>query len=114
MVVRQDYLLRLIEQAAVAIRRMRERLGGGGSAEEVVRDAGAAIGELLGPHRSTLDLLDARSASALLGHDDRVVHWAMLLRLQAEAERLRGQEQQAIALETRAEALERAASEPRP
>jgi hypothetical protein len=103
---RQDYLLRMITQAAAALRRLRERLVGGGSAEEVVRDAGAAIGELLGPQRSTLELLDARSATMLLGNDDRVPHWIALIRLQADAARQAGASDKALHLEQRARALE--------
>jgi hypothetical protein len=107
---REDYLLRMIAQAAAAMRRLRERLRGGGSAEEVVRDAGAAIGELLGPQRSMLELLDPRSATSLLGNDERVVHWIAFVRLQADAERQAGRESQAAQLERRAESLEQALS----
>ena len=106
---RDDYLLRMIAQAATAIRRIRERLMGGAGAEEVVRDAGAAIGELLGPQRSMLELLDPQSAASLLGRDERVMHWVALIRLQAEAERARGAEEKALVLEGRAAALEQAA-----
>ena len=103
---REDYLLRMITQAAAALRRLRERLVGGGSAEDVVRDAGAAIGELLGPQRSTLELLDPKSATMLLGNDERVPHWIALMRLQAEAARQSGADERALRLEQRAGALE--------
>ena len=108
---REDYLVRMIAQAAAAIRRLRERLAGGGSADEVVRDAGAAIGELLGPQRPMLDLLDPRSATSLLGNDERVGHWIAFIRLQADAERLSGSESRAMQLERRANALELALSQ---
>jgi hypothetical protein len=104
---RDDYLLRLITQAAAAIRRFRERLRGSANADEIVRDAGAAIGELLGPQRSMLDLLDARSAASLLGKDDRVRYWIDLLRIQAEAHRAAGHDEQAVPLEAKAAALDR-------
>ena len=107
---REDYLLRMIAQAAAAIRRLRERLAGG-SADEVVRDAGAAIGELLGPQRPMLDLLDPRSATSLLGNGERVGHWIAFIRLQADAERLSGSESRAMQLERRANALELALSQ---
>ena len=105
---REDYLLRMIAQAAAALARLRARLAGGDSAEEVVRDAGAAIGELLGPQRSTFELLDPATASLLLGHDDRVPHWIALIRLQADAARLAGADDRALQLEQRAIALEQA------
>jgi hypothetical protein len=108
---REDYLLRMITQAAAALRRLRERLRGGGSAEEIVRDAGAAIGELLGSQRPMLELLDARSATALLGNDERVVHWIAFLRLQVDAAREGGMVDRALQIERRADALEHAHAE---
>jgi len=87
---RDDYLLRLITQAAAALRRLRGKLAGGGATEEIVRDAGAAIGELLGPQRSVLDRLDAASAAQIVGNDDTIRAWSELLILQADAEAARG------------------------
>jgi hypothetical protein len=107
---REDYLLRMIAQAAEALRRVRERLAGGANAGEVVRDAGAAIGELLGTQRSTLDILDARSAVLLVGDRERITLWVSLLRVNAEAERARHNDAVADRLDARADALEQAAS----
>ena len=81
---RDDYLLRLIRDAAAALRRLRERLGGGAASEEVMRDADAAIGTLLGPQRALLERLDAWSAANLLGDRERVLLWSELLTLQAD------------------------------
>lgn len=82
---RDDYLLRMIQQAAAALRRLRERLGGGGAPEEVAHDAHAAIGTLLGPQRELFDRLDPQSAARLMGDPERVVLWADLLSLRADA-----------------------------
>ncbi len=101
---RDDYLLRLITQAAAALRRLREKLGHG-SADEVVREAGAAIGQLLGPQRMLLEMLDAASAARSLGNPDTVRAWSELLVLQADAETLRGNEAVAARLKARAAAL---------
>lgn len=101
---RDDYLLRLITQAAAALRRLREQLGHG-SPDEVVREAGAAIGELLGPQRMLLEMLDAASAARSLGNPDTVRAWSELLMLQADAEAVRGNESAATRLRTRAAAL---------
>ena len=87
---RDDYLLRLISQAAAAIRRLRGKLAGGGAADEVVREAGAAIGELLGPQRAILERLAAASASQMVGNADTVRAWSELLTLEADAEAARG------------------------
>ena len=102
---RDDYLLRMIMQAAAAMRRLREKLMGGESADEVVRDAGAAIGTLLGPQRSLLERLDPASASGIVGNPDTVRAWSSLLLLQSEAEALRGNEAEAARLAARARAL---------
>ncbi|HYW30336.1 MAG TPA: hypothetical protein VE869_02435 [Gemmatimonas sp.] len=101
---RDDFLLRLITQAAAALRRLRERLGGG-TADEVMRDAGTAIGALLGPQRELLERLDATSARSIVGNPDTVRAWSALLVLQADAELLRGQPASSERLRARARAL---------
>ena len=102
---RDDYLLRMITQAAAAMRRLREKLLGGESADEVVRDASAAIGALLGPQRSLLERLDPASASGIVGNADTVRAWSSLLLLQSEAESRRGNAAEATRLAARARAL---------
>ena len=102
---RDDYLLRLIQQAAAALRHLRTRLGGGAAAEEVSRDADAAIGTLLGPQRATLERLDAWSAANLLGDADRVEVWSDLIALQADLLEVTGDSAGSSALRQRADAL---------
>lgn len=103
---RDDYLLRLITQAAAALRRLREKLGHG-SADEVTREAGAAIGELLGPQRTLLEMLDAGTAVRSIANPDTVRAWSEFLLLQADAEAALGHAAAAERLRTRAEALMR-------
>jgi hypothetical protein len=102
---RDDYLVRLITQAAAAIRRLREKLSGGGIPGEVARDAGTAIGELLGPQRMLLERLDAVSARQIAGNPDTVRAWSDLLLLQADAEEAGGDAAAAQRLRRRARAL---------
>ena len=107
---REDYLLRLIQQMASLARRLRERLLGGDpdEASDVEREAGTAIGELLGPQAGLLGALDPASAAGLAGGAERLGAWISLLRVQGEARRVRGDQQGAARLEGRADALERA------
>lgn len=103
---RDDYLLRLIQQVAAAMRRLRERMEGGALPDEIARDAGAAIGELLGPQRALLEMLDSKSAAALVGDPDRLDLWIALIRMQSTAASNAGDDSKASRLLARAEALE--------
>ncbi|MEQ1692904.1 MAG: hypothetical protein ABMA00_16565 [Gemmatimonas sp.] len=107
---REDYLLRMIQQMAAALRRMREKLGGGGSAEEVSHDAHAAITTLLGARHALFERLDARTAAQLMGDAERVQLWSDLLRLQADALEQSGDTARGLALRHRADALQVEAS----
>ena len=102
---RDDYILRLIQQAAAALRNLRARLGGGASADEVSRDTDEAIGTLLGPQRATLERLDAWSAANLLGDPDRVMAWSDLVALQADLREVSGDNEGSAALRKRADSL---------
>lgn len=102
---RRDYILRLIEQAAAALRRLRERLATGASAEEIARDAREAQGELVGREAPLLRALDAASALALLGDARRATIFAELLQVEAAALRESGAAAEAYALDARASAL---------
>lgn len=102
---RDDYLLRLIQEAAAALRRLRTRLGGGDPADDVSRDADAAIGTLLGPQRAVLERLDAWSAANLLGDAERVMVWSDLVALQADLREVAGDAAGSSALRQRANAL---------
>lgn len=101
----RDYLLRMIAVAAAAVARLREKLVGGGSADEVVREVRQAQGELLGRDGSLLRMLDPRSAVQTLGDDKRLEQWMELMRVEAEALRAAGRDQEAGALEVRLAAM---------
>jgi hypothetical protein len=102
---RDDYLLRLITQAAAAIRRQREKLEGGDAADEVVREVAAAIAQLLGPQQLLLERLDPASARQIVGNPDTVRAWSALLQLQADAEEALGDLASSRRLRSRALAL---------
>jgi hypothetical protein len=103
---RDDYLLRLIQQVAKALRQLRGRVDDGALPDEISRDAGAAIGELLGPQRALMEMLDARSAASLAGDPERLDLWIALIRLQGTAARNAGDATKAARLDARADALE--------
>ncbi|HJU72820.1 MAG TPA: hypothetical protein VJ717_03670 [Gemmatimonadaceae bacterium] len=109
---RRDYLLRLIQQAAAAIRRLREMLTGDASAEDVAREAEESIVSLLGgPSQSQLlERVDAATAVQLLGDAERLRLWIELLRVQADAHVKHGTVGQSERLLSRAAALEAAGS----
>ena len=63
----EDFLLRMIRQAAEVLRQLRRRLlGGEVSAETIRHDAAAAIDLLLGGQAPVLGILDANSAARLV------------------------------------------------
>ena len=109
---REDYLLRMIQQAAAALRRLRERLAGGDSAEEIVADAQTATSELLGARGELFERLDPRSAAQLLGDPERVRLWADLLAVRADALAAGGNVQEGTRLQVRSAALRAAVTEP--
>ena len=109
---RDDYLLRMIQQVAAALRRLRERVHGGALPDETMRDAGAAIGELLGPQRPLMEMLDAKSAAALAGDYERLELWVQLIHLQADAAHAANDAARAEKLSARANALEAARPKP--
>ena len=112
---RDDYLLRQLSLVAEALRRLRARLGGGASAEEVMPAIRLAEGELLGPRMQLLRALDAATAARLLGSAEALGLWVELLRLEAQAHRAAGHEVAARAVEGRAMQLEQVlAAERRP
>jgi hypothetical protein len=82
----EDYLLRIIRQAAELLRQLRRRLlGGETSAESIRQDAAAAIDLLLGAQATVLGMLDAISAARLVGHPAVVELWCALLDVEADA-----------------------------
>jgi hypothetical protein len=82
----EDYLLRMIRQAAELLRQLRRRLlGGEESAETIRQDAAVAIDMLLGAQAPVLGMLDPVSAVQLVGHPALVELWTALLDVEADA-----------------------------
>ena len=102
---RDDHLLRLIQQAAAALKLFRERLAGGEAPDRLSRDISAALGALLGPQRPVLERLDGWSAANLIGDTERVQLWSEHLALQSEAEHTAGRVANAVGMSARAVAL---------
>jgi hypothetical protein len=84
--VRQDYLLRMIEQAFEVLRRIRKRREAGELAL-AVRDADRAVDELLGPAAAVATRLDSFTAAQLIREPERVALWARIAAEKAEAVR---------------------------
>jgi len=104
---RRDYVERLIEELARVVSDLVARLRvGPPAAAEVTREVRAAQDQLLGPLAATLPRVDAASAVALLRDARRVEAYVSLLRVEAEARRLAGEETGAEELAARARALE--------
>lgn len=101
----RDYLLRMIAAAAAIAARLRERLVGGGSADEIVREARQAQNELLGKDAPLFRALDPASIAKLVADKKRIEAWAELMRVEAEALRAAGKPDEAAALDARASAL---------
>jgi hypothetical protein len=106
----EDYLLRIIRQAAELLRQLRRRLlGGETSAESIRQDAAAAIDLLLGSQAPVLGMLDAISAAQLVGHPAMVELWCALLDVEADAADASGDPPSAERRRARAVALRGAA-----
>jgi hypothetical protein len=105
----QDYVVRLIEQLGVVLRRLVEMLDlGRASAPQVVRQAQAAQEALLGPLAISAPLVDATAAVRLMNDPRRITLWIEFLRVEAAACRLQEELERAAMLEARADALEQA------
>ena len=108
----EDYLLRIIRQAAELLRQLRRRLlGGEASADDVRREAATAIEFLLGSQAPVLAMLDPGSAVRLVGHPALVELWAALLDVEADAAEADGDAGFAARRRARAVALRTAARE---
>ena len=108
----EDYLLRIIRQAAELLRQLRRRLlGGEVRAGDIRRDAATAIQFLLGSQASVLAMLDPGSAVRLVGHPALVELWAALLDVEADAAEADGDAGFATRCRARALALRTAARE---
>lgn len=110
---RRDYILRLIQQAGAAARRLRERLTGeADSATEVASEADQEISALLGGAAMAplIERVDADTAVQLVGDKDRVRVWTELLRVRADALAAGGAAADAQRVRERADALTGAAT----
>lgn len=103
-----DYILRLIEQLGAALRRLRERLAGGHAevADEVILEAVDAQADLFGPLWEVIRTLDAETAASLIPERERLSGWIELLRLEADAAHLAGDEARASNTLTKATQLQ--------
>ena len=81
------------------------------AAPEVLREAERSQAELFGPLWPTLRLLDADTAAGLVTDRRRLSLWVGLIRLEADAARLVGEDARADGLVRRAAELERAGGE---
>ncbi len=106
----RDYLLRMIQAAAATAARLRERLAGGGSADEVAAQARQAQGELLGQDAALLSAVDPRTAATMVSAE-KLKAWAALLDVEAAALAAQGKADEAAALEQRRAALHGSISE---
>jgi hypothetical protein len=106
----EDYLLRMIRQAAELLRQLKRRLLGGEVGAETIRqDASAAIDFLLGAQAPVLAMLDPLSAVRLAGHPALVELWTSLLDVEADAAEASGDPAFAVRRRARAVALRDAA-----
>lgn len=103
MPVQRDYILRLLEQAAAVVRRLREMLTGSTATPSEIEDqARAAQAELFGETWPLLQRVDLATGIGLIRDARQLALWADLLRIEAEANRQLGDEHRAQDLEARA------------
>ena len=82
----EDYLIRIIKQAAEALRRLREKLTASATASPSIRqEVNSATEQLLGAQADMLARLDAETAVRLVGTWRQAQLWADLVELEAEA-----------------------------
>jgi hypothetical protein len=82
----EDYLIRIIKQAAEAIRRLREKLTTSATSSPGIRqEVNSATEQLLGAHAVMLARLDAETAVRLVGSRRHAQLWADFVELEADA-----------------------------
>lgn len=102
----EDYLIRIIKQAAEAIRRLREKLMTSATASPSIRqEVNGATDQLLGAQAGMLARLDAETAVRLLGSWRQAQLWADLVELEADACYVDGDSVAGAVRRARAEAL---------
>ena len=115
MPVQRDYILRLLEQAAAVVRRLRELLvAGTAEPAAIVEEARAAQATLFGDTWMLLQRVDVATATGLIRDSRQLAVWADLLRVEAEANRSLGDVSRAEHLETRAAGIAAAAARVKP
>ncbi|MBA3560687.1 MAG: hypothetical protein H0W30_19075 [Gemmatimonadaceae bacterium] len=109
---REDYLLRIIRQAAESIQRLREMLMASADASPHVRqEVHSSTQRLLGVQAALLTRLDAETAVRLVGSRSRAQLWANLVELEADACDCAGDTIEGTRHRVRAAALRAAADE---
>ena len=103
----RDYIMRMIALAAAMVARLREKLAAGARPAEIVEEARAAQGQLLGRDLAIYRALDGASAAQLIGDTETVRAWADLLELEADALRVDGRDAEAEHLDAVVTALRR-------
>lgn len=102
----EDYLIRIIKQAAEAIRRLRGKLTESAAAiPAILVEGNVAVEQLLGTQADVLSRLDAETAVRLVGNSRRVQLWADLVELEADARDIGGDATVAATKRARAVAL---------
>lgn len=102
----REYMLRMIAAAAAMVARLRERLAACSVvADEVLKDARAAQEELLGRDAGLLRALDPASAAQLIASTAFLEAWADLMRVEADALRAAGRQEEAAAVDARVQQL---------
>lgn len=81
----EDYLIRIIKQAAEAIRRLREGMTSATARSGIRQEVNSATEQLLGAQAGMLARLDAETAVRLVGDLRRAQLWADLVELEADA-----------------------------
>jgi hypothetical protein len=100
----QDYFLRMMEETAAVVARLRG-MRGGGSVPEALEVARTSEDALLGPLAPAARAVDAATAAHIVGEPVRVAAWARLLFERAALLRECGDAAGAAAAGARAEAL---------
>jgi hypothetical protein len=102
----EDYLIRIIKQAAEAIRRLRGELSESAAAiPAILAESNSAIEQLLGAQAEMLARLDTETAVRLVGSSRRAQLWADLVELEADASDIGGDAVAAATKRARAVAL---------
>jgi hypothetical protein len=106
----EDWLIRIIKQAAEAIRRLRGDLTESAAViPAILAESNTAIERLLGAQAAMLSRLDAETAVRLVGSSRRAQLWADLVELEADASDIGGDAVPAATKRARAVALRAAA-----